>query len=1225
MRKLLTRILVFLLAVTSVFGLTGLKSVKADNVAVEGIEIIGASVRNNNANENDLTGIRFTTTVSQEAYDAIITEAGESEVQFGTEITDNDAGLKIQDFCYVSTVAGGEGITQVVDGAFTYYASITFNDVDFAKDVLKKLRGLGETDNVDLATATAEETAKINAYKALAYAELLKATSYYKIDGTKYYTKSLVRSMRMVANYYDKNQEEFGKLPEEFYAKNYFVAGVERFGYLKENGEVVADNVNVNSITGVSYKAQPVEFEVVDGALKVKDTAFVEEELSETLALYAFDKDNRVTVLNLKYVTDTISTKEDLSKFEVGYTYDQAEFDALDSVAKKVAYLENCQANPYNYYEGYYVLTNDIDADGWKEVHNAVFATPTSGNIGFTVDETNNKYVPANTNATITYEGVDYNFPRPGYPVRSASDYTPNFSYFSKVGFRGVFDGQGYTISNLSFAGRGGSATNGRYTYYTDDTLNYATSLNTMGAGIFGVLASPAEVKNVAIDNAYVDFGSVFAVLLMNPGSASWTAPDIYSNVRILFENTYIRTRNSREWGVITYKMNGIGPRYVNCFFDFTSLGTAANSWKGVTVLGHGQVSQSNTSLQVRATNLYVAINTAGAHGIGSPNVNMDLTIADTVDALYTATANKHGIAKTMAGSFADNPYFTVVGNKVYWKGIYEKSLALSATSVELADKNATTNVTLSVSGEAVTPEKVELDSNVLKYEGTTLSINNYVAGTYEVVFTYNGAKTVLTVTLPAIVKNAYLQVDGELVAHGLDSIVGKYFTVNGTEVDATMFNGKIKLDIASLNLTAPTTQAGSATVEMYGDYGKEITFNCQYVTLAIDEGEDLKYFNVGYTFDQAEYDKLLEEGDPDKIVAYLEEKQANPFNYYDGYYVLTKNIDAKDVEFKHEAVVMADYWYDGAFELDETKNVLKEYNDKPDLTPKATITYNEVDYAIPRELFPISNRNNSMGIGGICFKKVGFYGTFDGQGYVISNLNYKERTRPQYYDTHTGKLSSSEEGGGLFGVINVKASIKNVGFYNMYVDKSAGLAMYITNPYSGSLNAGDVAYDDSSLNVNNEFRDIYVYTARKRDGVDITKNFGIFAGKRGTTRRMNFYNIFVDAENLTENHIVYDVRGNESSVYQAGFYGGDRNDVGGLNCYHTYSFIAMNSSIHKINLNPAAGFTRAIVSDNVAGLFTADTNSKVETFSTDYWTITDIDGVKVPSFKQLENVIPNA
>ena len=91
MRKLFTKLLVFLLAVTSVFGLTGLKSVKAEEVTINGFEIIGASLRTSADDDaSDLTGIRFEVSVSQEAYEEIIAKAGNKEVIFGVKVTDVD-------------------------------------------------------------------------------------------------------------------------------------------------------------------------------------------------------------------------------------------------------------------------------------------------------------------------------------------------------------------------------------------------------------------------------------------------------------------------------------------------------------------------------------------------------------------------------------------------------------------------------------------------------------------------------------------------------------------------------------------------------------------------------------------------------------------------------------------------------------------------------------------------------------------------------------------------------------------------------------------------------------------------------------------------------------------------------------------------------------------------------------------------------------------------------
>ena len=88
MRKLLTKLLVFLLAVTSVFGLTGLKSVKAEDVITNGYVIKGASLRSP-AGEDEYTGIRFTASVSQSAFEEIIKKVPNGQyVRFGFRITE---------------------------------------------------------------------------------------------------------------------------------------------------------------------------------------------------------------------------------------------------------------------------------------------------------------------------------------------------------------------------------------------------------------------------------------------------------------------------------------------------------------------------------------------------------------------------------------------------------------------------------------------------------------------------------------------------------------------------------------------------------------------------------------------------------------------------------------------------------------------------------------------------------------------------------------------------------------------------------------------------------------------------------------------------------------------------------------------------------------------------------------------------------------------------------
>ena len=88
---------------------------------------------------------------------------------------------------------------------------------------MKKLRKNDGLTSIE--DATEEELSKIATYKAYSYAELLVATSYYEIDGERYYTQSLTRSMRNLANYYDKDAGFV--LSDAFKAKNYIVAGNE--------------------------------------------------------------------------------------------------------------------------------------------------------------------------------------------------------------------------------------------------------------------------------------------------------------------------------------------------------------------------------------------------------------------------------------------------------------------------------------------------------------------------------------------------------------------------------------------------------------------------------------------------------------------------------------------------------------------------------------------------------------------------------------------------------------------------------------------------------------------------------------------------------------------------------------------------------------------------------------------------------------------------------------
>ena len=583
------------------------------------------------------------------------TNIGGYEYAMNTTFADNDyfeiierAGVKGVFFKGLFDEEAYKNTISFVDGEGNALTSVTLEPDKKEQAILVK----------DLFGSTANVTVEFSAGSGLEYANgAIKATTYtvgsyeavftVTANGTAY-TKAI----------------QVEVLPETVAA------------YLQEDGEIVGHGLT--SIDGVKFAigAEEVPATLVDGKLKLAlPEGFTAEYLS-SVVISADLVDTTDILYNAKYVSLAIDEASDLNAFNVGYTYDQAEFDALTSNEEKKAYLENAQANPYDYYEGYYVLVKDIDATGIHFNHEAVFATTTSGSIGFSTDETNNVLTANNTNAPIVFDGVTYMIPREGYPIRSTVAATPRYIHFKKIGFRGTFDGQGHVISNLKFSGRSGDldgnaeTPNTIYTYYDGEELKFASSTDTMGAGIFGFLNGVATIQNVAFTNANVDFGAILAHVYHTPQTAaSVNEGDVDKNgLRVTIKNVYVQTSSDRTWGTLVYKQTGNGYKYENVFMDLTSIGTASSNRKGHIVAADSQFNQTNSSFRTHATNLYVADQLATLSS--ASNISSDLTVAATVADLYAATTNEKGVEKTMAGSFADNEYFTVVGNAVYWHSL---------------------------------------------------------------------------------------------------------------------------------------------------------------------------------------------------------------------------------------------------------------------------------------------------------------------------------------------------------------------------------------------------------------------------------------------------------------------------------------------------------------------------------------------------------------------------
>ena len=308
MRKSLIKFLICVLTLCGFCGILGINTVKAHTLPGEigGVfELTGASVRNSTS-EEDLSGIRFTTNLSQKAYKDILTFANGKTVLFGTEIVPaNNEKAEPVSIQYLSTdPKSGESKpkfkTSDNNEVIEYHASMTYNLDDFTNDIENKLLVQGkltkgeENYNIKLENYVLE-------YLKQAYGMQLKATSYFEIEYQRYYTGSIVRSMSMLANYYDKTPEYQKELTQYFYDKGYFTNGEPKTGYILQDGSITVDGFDMESVVAFSQGYDALEFVKENTLFNVKVNL---PNLNESITVYAFDEDNKVTTLTLQYVND---------------------------------------------------------------------------------------------------------------------------------------------------------------------------------------------------------------------------------------------------------------------------------------------------------------------------------------------------------------------------------------------------------------------------------------------------------------------------------------------------------------------------------------------------------------------------------------------------------------------------------------------------------------------------------------------------------------------------------------------------------------------------------------------------------------------------------------------------------------------------------------------------------------------------------------------------------
>ena len=241
---------------------------------------------------------------------------------------------------------------------------------------------------------------------------------------------------------------------------------------------------------------------------------------------------------------------------------------------------------------------------------------------------------------------------------------------------------------------------------------------------------------------------------------------------------------------------------------------------------------------------------------------------------------------------------------------------------------------------------------------------------------------------------------------------------------------------------------------------------NVKVYGLVVQSKEDLELFAL----------KILKNDDPNTHG--IDETKVTAI---DGYCVLINDVDASGVTIPHE---IFDYTYDYVNANGETEKVgitMKRYNlsVKPALRELTDAEIKEVEKYGTIDAF-------------------GFLGTFDGQGYTISNLDTS---------VETGKT-----GGGLFGYAFGSAVIGNVGFDNLKISNSSGIAYasFIPVPRPSPVDMKGLRTGNNTY-----FHDIYINLSEdtvnpKGSVVNMTFDAGFGL--------VNMQNIIIDATNVALN-----------------------------------------------------------------------------------------------------------
>lgn len=419
----------------------------------------GASVRI----DDDATqsGIRWNAVINQTYWNSFKTDNGiteETEVAFGSfvapvenidgELTENTAEVKLIE-CkdslgnVISTPAFDE------DGLFTFYSTILYNDEALA-DIEKEAYATELVARSYIRIGEGETASYIPVDSM--YREVKTEEGTVNEYGYAYENSSVTRSMQAVALAATQAGTATETQVGKYYGDN-VTTSAENSGYYSEadkTGSLTAAHADITSDFKAYVGALPVTVSVTEETLTI--SGFTGLKAGETYHLNLFSPEGNAYSQPFVYATKVIDEAADLAVFNLG-----------SGAYLKPAEETLANANEFN---GYYVLTKDIDCTGY--VHT------------ITTNEAQNSWGPE--------------LKKSGH---------------ANIGLTGVFEGNGHTISNLSLNRRGlfgmivgGTVQNVGFTnvkFTRDNPLGTSGGYHAQDSYALACVIEKATLKNVYV------------------------------------------------------------------------------------------------------------------------------------------------------------------------------------------------------------------------------------------------------------------------------------------------------------------------------------------------------------------------------------------------------------------------------------------------------------------------------------------------------------------------------------------------------------------------------------------------------------------------------------------------------------------------------------------------------------------------------------------------------